>query len=219
MLHGSDIKMFPFNKILCLCFPYWKSTCVKIQDFFGVLNFFDFFLSFFLQDILILSPTQRSIWKHTFGSAFSRETSLSDQVPWLPMSYVFGLCSLVFCSCLLTCWWRYQMGSPFNCTAETQYRKFEQIFPKKGLCGHSPNFHILVSVSHLNIPRSICLFCRRKIRGRILGIYKLQNWHRHMNVEIGPEAAQFKEREHINGIFVAVWARPFLVFFIPFLLN
>jgi hypothetical protein len=26
-----------------------------------------------------------------------------------------------------------------------------------------------------------------------------------MNVEIGTEAAQFPEEEHINGIFVAVW--------------
>jgi hypothetical protein len=28
-----------------------------------------------------------------------------------------------------------------------------------------------------------------------------------MNVEIGTEAAQFPEKEYINGIFVAVWSR------------
>jgi hypothetical protein len=30
-----------------------------------------------------------------------------------------------------------------------------------------------------------------------------------MNVEIGTEAAQFPEKEYINGIFVAVWERVF----------
>jgi hypothetical protein len=37
-------------------------------------------------------------------------------------------------------------------TAKTQYRKFETRIPRKGLRGHSPNFHIHVSVSDLNIP-------------------------------------------------------------------
>ncbi len=51
-------------------------------------------------------------------------------------------------------------------------------------------------------PGSVCLFCCRGICGPIQGMYI--NAHRHMNVEIGTEAAQFTEKEHINGIFFAV---------------
>ncbi len=50
--------------------------------------------------------------------------------------------------------------------------------------------------------RSICLFCCRKYVDRSWE-YKIA--HRHMNVKSGIKAAQFPEKEYINGIFVAGW--------------
>jgi hypothetical protein len=73
------------------------------------------------------------------------------------------------------------------------------------LHGHSPNFHIHVSVSDLNYSHLlICLFCCRKYVDRSWE-YKNRS-QRHMNVEIWTEAAQFPEKEYINGILVAVQA-------------
>jgi hypothetical protein len=50
----------------------------------------------------------------------------------------------------------------------------KQILPEKEFHGHSPNFNIHVSVRDLHtvFPRSICLFCCRKICGPIQEIYE-----------------------------------------------
>ncbi len=48
----------------------------------------------------------------------------------------------------------------------------KQIFPEKELRGHSPNFHIHVSVSDLYIPMIDLPIVLKEICGPILEIYK-----------------------------------------------
>jgi hypothetical protein len=79
----------------------------------------------------------------------------------------------------------------------------KQIYPEKEYRGLSPNFHIHVSVSEIYIPTMGLPFLLEEICGPILGKYKFLT---DANVEIGAEAAQFPEKEYINGIAVAVCA-------------
>ncbi len=72
----------------------------------------------------------------------------------------------------------------------------KQIFPKKEYRGLSPIFHIHVSESDLYIP-TIGLPIQLEEICRPIAL-------RHMNVEIGAEAALFPEKEYIKGIFVAL---------------
>jgi hypothetical protein len=77
--------------------------------------------------------------------------------------------------------------------AKMQYRKFETNIPRKGIARPKSQFHILVSV------RDIYSYDRYAYSAA--GKYVDRTWE---YVEIGTEAAQFPEKEYINGIFVAV---------------
>ncbi len=83
----------------------------------------------------------------------------------------------------------------------TNIKNSKQFLPGKELRGHSPNFHIHVSVNDLYIPTIDLPILLQEICGPILGKY---NSLRHMNVEIGTETPKIPEKEYINGIFSAV---------------
>jgi hypothetical protein len=87
--------------------------------------------------------------------------------------------------------------------------KLRTYFPKRNCAATVQISTVHVSVSDLYsiFPQSICLFCSRKICGPIREYMNRSQTLRHMNVEIGTEAAQFPEKEYINGIFVAVYRR------------
>jgi hypothetical protein len=84
-------------------------------------------------------------------------------------------------------------------TAKNQYQQFETNIPRKGIARPQSQFpHSCVCQ---RLPRSLCQFyCRKHVDQSREYInrsqtHKCGNW---------TEAAQFPEKEYINGIFVAV---------------
>ncbi len=78
----------------------------------------------------------------------------------------------------------------------------KQTFPEEEFRGHSPSFHIHVSVGDFYIPTiDLPILLQESMRTIPWEYINRSQTH---DVEIGTEAAQFPEKENLNGIFVAV---------------
>ncbi len=103
-------------------------------------------------------------------------------------------------------------------SAKTQYRNSKQIFQEMELRGHTPNFHINLSMADLYIRRSICLFCYKEICEPILGIYKSLADTRMWKLGLRPRSSQ-KRWDFRCSVAVRQHRNIYLSLYVPSILN